>query len=65
MKLFPSIEALSDAGCEVVYFRPPNLELIMNFFSDHILADAGANSLEIWRGEVLDQVRMIFKILKS
>ena len=30
----------------------------MNFFFDHVLADGGANSLEMWKGEILDQVRI-------
>jgi len=50
-----AIEALDGAGCEVVYFKPPNLEVMMNFFFDHVLADGGANSLEMWKGEILDQ----------
>ena len=51
-----AIEALDAAGCEVVYFKPPHLEVMMDFFFDHVLADGGANSLEMWRGEILDQV---------
>ena len=54
-----AIEALNGAGCEVVYFKPPHLEVMMNFFFDHVLADGGANSLEMWKGEILDQVRLI------
>ena len=55
-----AIEALDGAGCEVVYFKPPHLEVMMDFFFDHVLADGGANSLEMWRGEILDQVKKIF-----
>ena len=55
-----AIEALDAAGCEVVYFKPPHLEHIVNFFFDHILADGGANSLEMWQGEILDQVKLFF-----
>ena len=51
-----AIEALSDAGCEIVYFRPPHLEVVPKFFFDHVLADAGENSLPNWQGEILDQV---------
>ena len=51
-----AIEALDAAGCEIVYFKPPNLEDVILFFFDHILADGGANSLEMWKGEILDQV---------
>ena len=51
-----AIEALDGAGCEIVYFKPPHLETMINFFFDHILADGGANSLEMWEGEILDQV---------
>lgn len=50
-----AIEALDSAGCEIVYFKPPHLETIIHFFFDHILADGGANSLEMWQGEILDQ----------
>ena len=51
-----AVEALEKIGCEIVYFRPPHLEAIVHFFFDHILADGGANSLEMWEGEILDQV---------
>merc|ERR1711976_1024098 len=50
-----AIEALDGAGCEVVYFKPPNLEVMINFWADHILSDRGANSLEMWKGEIIDQ----------
>jgi hypothetical protein len=32
-------------------------------YYDHMLADAGTTSLEVWEGEILDQVR--FLILDS
>ena len=51
-----AVEAVSGAGCEIVYFRPPNLEVISHYFFDHMLADAGANSLPMWKNEILDQV---------
>ena len=31
---------------------------MINFWADHILADGGANSLEMWKGEIIDQVKM-------
>ena len=38
----------------------------MNFFVDHVLADGGANSLELWQGEILDQAievnNLVYKI---
>ena len=58
-----AIEALGDAGCEIVYFRPPNLEAVPHFFFEHILADGGANSLPVWKGEILDQVLFSFSII--
>jgi len=61
-----AIEAVSGAGCEIVYFRPPNLEVISHYFFDHMLADAGANSLPMWKNEILDQAievnNLVYKI---
>jgi Asp-tRNA(Asn)/Glu-tRNA(Gln) amidotransferase A subunit family amidase len=51
-----AIQTLDKLGCEVVYFKPPQIETLIHFFFDHILADGGANSLEMWEGEILDQV---------
>ena len=31
---------------------------MINFWADHILADGGANSLEMWKGEIIDQVKI-------
>lgn len=50
-----AVDTLEKLGCEVVYFRPPQLENIAHYFFDHILADAGINNLELWEGEILDQ----------
>ncbi len=38
------------------HFRPPNVGKLVHVFLDHILADAGVNNLEVWEGEILDQV---------
>ena len=51
-----AIEALDNVGCEIVYFKPPHLEAMLNIFFEHILADGGANHLENLDGEILDQV---------
>ena len=50
-----AIEALDAQGCEIVFFKPPHLENMIDFFISHMLADEGVNSLEIWKGEILDQ----------
>ena len=60
-----AIEAVSGAGCEIVYYRPPNLEVISHYFFDHMLADAGANSLPMWKNEILDQVMFFLKTIKA
>ena len=60
-----AIEALDNIGCEVVYFKPPHLEHMIDFFFDHILADGGANSLELWKGEILDQVRVLLSFFSK
>lgn len=50
-----AIETLDAQGCEVVFFRPPHIENMIDFFISHMLADEGVNSLELWKGEILDQ----------
>ena len=48
-------EMLRSKGFEVVHFQPPDLdEVFMDFFR-FMLADSGKNSLEVWKGEILDQ----------
>ena len=55
-----AIEALDAQGCEIVYFKPPHIEIMLDFFISHMLADEGVNSLEMWKGEILDQVNVVY-----
>ena len=59
-----AIEALDNAKCEIVYFRPPHLETLFEMFADHVMADGGiigANSLEVLKGEeILEPVGIPF-----
>ena len=48
---------LEKLGHEIVFFQLPNLKAIVDMYFDHMLADDGETSLDIWEGEILDQVR--------
>jgi hypothetical protein len=48
-----------DFFLQVVPFQLPNLREIIDMYYDHMLADAGTTSLEVWEGEILDQVRFL------
>ena len=47
---------LKSLGHEIVEFKIPNVKEIINIYYDHMLSDGGITSLEIWEGEILDQV---------
>jgi len=47
---------LEKLGHEIVFFQLPNLKSIVDMYFDHMLADSGETSLDLWEGEILDQV---------
>ena len=54
-----AVAILESLGHEVVKFELPNIRQIIDVYFDHMLGDAGITSLEIWEGEILDQVRCL------
>jgi hypothetical protein len=51
---------LEKLGHEIVFFQLPNLKDIVDMYFDHMLADAGETSLDLWEGEILDQVSTLY-----
>jgi hypothetical protein len=51
-----AVAILESLGHEVVKFEIPNILDFVYLYFDHMLGDSGITSLEIWEGEILDQV---------